>query len=130
MISRNSAFQKLFITGVAVLGSLTPQLVWAQSDLDSYGAQGTGNYLKYPSGTRIAPNNGRITTPTNDTLYPTNTIDNGNGTKTFYYRNGTRVIIKNEKKNSGGIYLNPNSTNGGLRTNPNQILPPRGLRYQ
>jgi hypothetical protein len=129
MISRNGAFQKLLITGIAVFGSLTPQQVWAQRDLDAYGSQGTGNYLKYPSGTRISPNNGRITTPTNDTLYPSNTIDNGNGTKTFYYRNGTRVILKKDKKNTGNIYLNPNSTNGGLRTNPNQILPPRGLRY-
>lgn len=122
---------KLLIAGVAVLSSLTPQLAWAQSDLNSYGSQGTGNFLNYPPGTRVAPNNGRITTPTNDTLYPSNTIDNGNGTKTYYYRNGTRVIIKNDKINPGGAYLSPNSTNGGLRTNPNQILPPsRGLRNQ
>ncbi len=121
---------KLLITGVAVLSALTPQLGWAQSDPNSYGSQGTGNFLSYPPGTRIAPN-GRITTPTNETLYPSNTINNGNGTKTFYYRNGTRVIIQKDKMNPGGAYLNPNSSNGGLRTTPNQILPPsRGLRNQ
>ncbi|KAF3886360.1 MULTISPECIES: hypothetical protein [Nostocales] len=121
---------KFLITGVAVLGSLTPQLAWAQRDLNSYGSQGTGNYLRYPFGTRIAPN-GRITTPNNGTLYPSNTIDNGNGTKTFYYRNGTRVILRKDKMKPGGVYLSPNSTNGGLRTTPNRALPPfKDLRNQ
>ncbi|MUG96341.1 hypothetical protein F7734_29970 [Scytonema sp. UIC 10036] len=130
MISGNKAFQQLLITGVAVLVSLTPQLAWAQSDPNSYGSQGTGNFLSYPAGTRLAPN-GRITTPTNGTLYPSNIIDNGNGTKTFYYRNGTRVILRKDKMKPGGVYLSPNSTNGGLRTTPNQILPPsRGLGNQ
>ncbi|KYC35054.1 hypothetical protein WA1_09980 [Scytonema hofmannii PCC 7110] len=121
---------KLLITGVAVLGALTPQLAWAQNDPNSYGSQGTGNFLSYPSGTRIAPN-GRITTPNNGTLYPSNTIDNGNGTKTFYYRNGTRVILRKDKMKPGGAYLSPNSSNGGLRTTPNQIFPSsRELRNQ
>ncbi|GAB1542344.1 hypothetical protein NUACC21_50180 [Scytonema sp. NUACC21] len=112
---------------MAVLGvsSFTHQLAWAQSNRSSYPSQGTGNYLNYPSGTRVYPN-GRITTPTGGTIYPSNTIDNGNGSKTYYYQNGTRVIIRKETVNNGGAFLSPNSSNGGLPTSPNQTLPAPG----
>jgi hypothetical protein len=113
---------KVLILTVAALGasSLTPQMAWAQNNSAS---NGVGNFLKYPVGTRVYEN-GRIRTP-EGSIYPSTTINNGNGFTTYYYPNGTQVKIRNSKIGPGGTNLRSGSFNGGL---PTTISPVEKLR--
>lgn len=105
---------------IATLGAcfLTPQLVLGQTDSSS---QGVGNAPHYPSGTRVYPN-GRISTPNGNVVLPSTTINNGNGSTTYYYQNGTRITIPNKTINPNGTFLAPRGLNGGLRTSPNDTF--------
>ena len=83
--------------------------------------QGTGNLLNYPSGTRIY-SNGSLNIPNQKIISPSVTINNGDGSSTYYYSNGTRITT--EKKNTispSGAFIIP-SINGGLN-NGNRINP-------
>jgi hypothetical protein len=115
-------FFKFLILTVATLGtsSLTPQLAWAQNNPAS---NGVGNLLKYPAGSRIYEN-GRIVTP-GGSIYPSTTINNGNGFTTYYYPNGTQVKVRNSRIGPGGTNLSPGIFNGGI---PTTISPAENLR--
>jgi hypothetical protein len=119
---------KLLVASMTVVGTtcLSPQLVTAQNNSTS---NGVGNFLDYPYGTRIYEN-GRISNPSGGSMYPSTTINNGNGVTTYYYRNGTRVMIKKNQVSPSGTILRSGSFNGGLPTKTNRIntLPtPSGL---
>lgn len=96
----------------------------AQNPASSNASQGTGNLLNYPSGTRIY-SNGSINIRNQKIIYPSVTINNGDGSSTYYYPNGTRITT--DKKNT----ISPSGTfiiqgvNGGLN-NGNRINPIRG----
>lgn len=99
----------------------------AQNSTSSNASQGTGNLLNYPSGTRIY-SNGSISIPNQKVIYPSVTINNGDGSSSYYYPNGTRITT--EKKNT----ISPSGTfiiqgvNGGLN-NGNRINPIRNGNF-
>jgi hypothetical protein len=82
--------------------------------------QGTGNLLNYPSGTRIY-SNGSINIPNQKIIYPSVTINNGDGSSTYYYSNGTRITTPKNAVSPSGAFITP-SINGGLN-NGNRINP-------
>ncbi|WP_017314362.1 hypothetical protein [Mastigocladopsis repens] len=108
---------KLLIVGVTVLGVsfLMPQGAEAQSSSTS--SPSGGNILNYPSGTRIYPN-GVIDPPRRRAIYPATTVKNGDGSTTYYYRNGTRMTTDSNTVSPGGTFLKSGSPNGGLRPTP------------
>ena len=115
---------KLLILALTTLGVsfLTPQGAEAQSNSTS--SPGVGNILNYPYGTRVHQN-GVINTPDGSTISPATTINNGNGSTTYYYQNGTRVNINTNTVTPNGAVLAPGSLNGGLNRLPEN--PNRGL---
>lgn len=70
------------------------------------------NYFQYPAGSIIYPD-GRIVMSPSQVLFPSNTVLNDDGSKTFYYPNGTFIKVQNNQINSNGTYLRP-GINGGL----------------
>ncbi|MBD2773891.1 hypothetical protein [Iningainema tapete] len=122
MIVEKGATRYIFlIAGVAALGIsyFTPQIVWAQNNTNS-SPRGVGSVTNYPSGTRIYQN-GRISTPQGD-VYPTNTINNGNGVTTYYYQDGTRITTKSNTVSPSGTFLQP-GVNGGLKLPSPTLIP-------
>ncbi len=86
-------------------------------------SNGVGNLLSYPNGSRIYQN-GTIITPNSGTIFPSNTIRNGDGSTTFYYQNGTKITTQGNSINPSGTFLNP-GFNGGLRNGmPTNSQPP------
>lgn len=82
---------------------------------------GSGNLLNYPFGTRVY-GNGVISTPKSGLIAPTVAVPRGDGSTTYYYRNGTQITIDRNTNNPTGTVLYP-GVNGGIRdnrlTNPN-----------
>lgn len=120
---------KLLILALTTLGVsfLTPSAAKAQSNSTS--SPGVGNIPYYPYGTRVYQN-GVINTPDGSTISPATTINNGDGSTTYYYQNGTRVNIPTDRVRPNGAVLTPGSLNGGLNRvpeNPNRgplLTPP------
>jgi hypothetical protein len=76
---------------------------------------GTGGWINYPAGSQIY-RNGAIVLPDSRTVYPTNTVRNGDGTTSFYYADGTKITTQGNAINPSGSYLIPGS-NGNLHNN-------------
>ncbi|WP_169222273.1 hypothetical protein [Brasilonema sp. UFV-L1] len=118
---------KLLIVAITALGAsfLSPQEAEAQSRSTS--TPGLGNTPNYPYGTRINQQNGVINIPNGSKIYPATTINNGDGSTTYYYRNGTRIQTNSNIVSPNGALLRPGSFNGGLNPtpkNPNRRLAP------
>jgi hypothetical protein len=106
---------------VATTQSVTSAQTIAQNPNRFNASQGTGNLLNYPSGTRIY-NNGSINLGNQKMIYPSVTINHGNGSSTYYYPNGTRITTdKNNTVSPSGTFL-IQGINGGLN-NENRIKP-------
>jgi len=84
----------------------------------SQSSRGVGNQINYPPGTQIYPN-GAIQTPNGTVIYPSVTVPEGDGSTTYYYRDGTRINAGRGAFNSSGTYLIPGTVNGGVGNQPN-----------
>ncbi len=98
----------------------------AQNPASSNADQGTGNLLNYRSGTRIY-NNGSINIPNEKIIYPSVTINHGDGSSTYYYSNGTRITTDKNTVSPSGTFL-IQGINGGLN-NENRINPIRNGNF-
>jgi hypothetical protein len=118
----------IIATGLTVLSLMTASVstVNAQTTSQNTTVRGTGTYLNYPSGTQIYTNGG-ISVPNQSTIiYPATTINNSDGSKTYYYSNGTQVNAKTNSINPSGTYLLPGSSN---LNNPYRLPNPNYGRY-
>jgi hypothetical protein len=55
----------------------------------------------YPYGSKVFEN-GRISTSNNDSVYPSSTIRHGDGTTSYYYRDGSRITVNSTKISPSG----------------------------
>ncbi len=118
----------IITTGLTVLSLMTASVstVKAQTASQNTTLRGTGTYLNYPAGTQIYTNGG-ISVPNQSTIiYPATTINNSDGSKTYYYSNGTQVNAKTNSINPSGTYLLPGSSN---LNNPYRPTIPNGGRF-
>ncbi len=105
---------------VATTQSVTSAQTITQNPARSNASQGTGNLLNYPSGTRIY-NNGSLNLNNGKIIYPSVTINHGDGSSTYYYSNGTRITTKKNTVSPSGTFI-IQGINGGLN-NGNRINP-------
>ncbi len=116
---------RLILLG-AVISVLSVGNVNAQTTTNASDRQqnGMGNWLNYPSGTRLY-RNGTISSPNSGLISPTVAVPRGDGSTTYYYPNGTRITIDKNTMNPAGTTLYP-GVNGGIRDSrrelPNNIL--------
>jgi hypothetical protein len=101
-------------TGLIILSLMTASAGTVQAQTASQSSlvrRGSGTYLNYPSGSQIYTN-GAISVPNQSTIiYPAATINNGDGSTTYYYSNGTKVNINKNSISPSGTYLIPGSSN-------------------
>jgi hypothetical protein len=110
MVSGLSVLFLGFASAIAASAQTVPN-----STITSGGARSTGNWINYPSGTRLE-HNGTIYTPNGRMVLPATTVNHGDGTTTYYYPDGTRITTNNNTVSPSGTYLTPGTLNGGLRT--------------
>ncbi|NJP11191.1 MAG: hypothetical protein HC866_18370 [Leptolyngbyaceae cyanobacterium RU_5_1] len=90
-------------------------LGYAQTASAQTGSAGSnsGSSPNYPYGTRIHET-GVINTPRGQTISPSVSVPNGDGSITYYYSNGSSVTIHRKRINPNGALLSPGAPNGGL----------------
>lgn len=77
---------------------------------NSQNVQPIGGNATYPYGSRISPN-GRISSPRGNITVPSVTINHGNGSTSYYYRDGSRITVEPKKIPSTGTLIRGNRVN-------------------
>ena len=123
--------KRLIASGLSalLLGAVSAEALRAQTTTGNprmtSPSRGTGTSVNYPFGTRIY-SNGAIHIPNGNRVTPSVTIPNGDGSRTFYYPNGTHITVNESTINPTGTLLRSGSRNGGLTndtmTRPNQTF--------
>jgi len=64
----------------------------SDSNTSNFDGRVRGGNRDYPYGSKVF-DNGTISTPNNGPVYPSSTIRHGDGTTSYYYRDGSRITV-------------------------------------
>jgi hypothetical protein len=73
----------------------------SDSNTPNFDGRVRGGNRDYPYGSKVF-DNGRISTPNNGSVYPSSTIRHGDGTTSYYYRDGSRITVDPTKISPSG----------------------------
>lgn len=73
----------------------------SDSNTPNFDGRVRGGNREYPFGSKVF-DNGTISTPNSDPVYPSSTIRHGDGTTSYYYRDGSRITVDPSKISPSG----------------------------
>lgn len=71
------------------------------TNTSSFDGRVQGGNRNYPYGSKVF-DNGTISTPNRGSVYPSSTIRHGDGTTSYYYRDGSRITVDPTKISPSG----------------------------